>query len=136
MSDPRSVASNCWFSAVIFAIFGFGSFVGLPFGFPVIDSATGNLIALPTTLMWLIRSGAVLFAICALLSMKNPGAGELAQGVIGSIIGVGMIAIGVWDVASPWSSGLHPVLLFLLGIWNAWGVLSLVRRGGASAGST
>lgn len=117
------------FSAAIFGFFGFMT------SFPEIDTATGDLIPLVVTLKWTLRASAIAFALCAGIAMSNRFSGNLAYSLIG-LLSAGMLAIvGVWDLTSPFHTGISPILLFIFAAWNGFSSYAGLREVMAVAGA-
>lgn len=115
-------------SAGIFAYFGF------MLAFPEIDPATGSMIPLVVTLKWTLRVTAIGFALAALLTMSAPRPGNILYAAVGLVSALMFLVVAVWDLASPFGSGVHWMLLVLFAAWNGFGSWSGLRESfGATA---
>ena len=104
-------------SAAIFGYFGFMTV------FPELD-ADGDPIPLVVTLKWTLRMSAIAFLATGLLVLAKPLPANLLFGGLGLVSAVMLAIIGVWDLASPFASGIPPVLLFIFAVWNGLSSLS------------
>ncbi len=106
------------------AIFGFFGFM-LPF--PELDTKTGSLIPLVITLKWTLRAAAIGFLLSAVITMANTFAGNLLYALVGIVSAAMFVGIAVWDLGSPWHSGVHPFLLFVFAAWNGYSSFAGLR---------
>ncbi len=108
-------------SAAIFGYFGF------MLAFPELDTKTGSLIRLVITLKWTLRAAAIGFLLAAVITMANTFAGNLLYALVGIVSAAMFVGIAVWDLGSPWHSGVHPFLLFVFAAWNGYSSFAGLR---------
>jgi hypothetical protein len=103
------------FSAAVFGFFGF------MMSFPEIDVQTGKTIPLVITLKWTLRVAAIAFFAAAIVSMIAISPGNLLFSFIGLCSAVMFVVIAIWDLSSPFHSGVHPFILLIFAAWNGYG---------------
>ncbi len=108
-------------SAAIFGYFGF------MLAFPELDTKTGSLIPLVITLKWTLRAAAIGFLLAAVITMANTFAGNLLYALVGIVSAAMFVGIAVWDLGSPWHSGVPPFLLFVFAAWNGYSSFAGLR---------
>lgn len=102
------------FSAAVFGFFGF------MMAFPEIDVQTGKTIPLVVTLKWTLRAAAIAFFAAAIISMGAITPGNLLFSFVGLCSALMFLVIAIWDLNSPFESGVHPFILFVFAAWNGY----------------
>jgi hypothetical protein len=102
-------------SAAIFGYFGF--FTGL-----TAQTAAGNTVFFFALLLWTLRVTAIAFVVSAALTAVQPLAGNLIYSVFGILSAVGLVVVGVMDLAdAQHAAAIPPLLAFLFAAWNGYG---------------
>ena len=114
--DPRSEIFFMIISAVIFGYFGFAT------AWPQYTAAQPpQLIPMVVVLKWTLRAGAAAFALSALLAVLGSILGAMLYSIAGLITAGLFLVVAVWDVTSPFNSGIHWILLVIFALWNGFG---------------
>lgn len=109
-------------SAAIFGYYGF--FAGL-----ATIGRDGEPVALWIAFVWALRGAAVLFALSAAVALAKARVGLLVYGASGVVATGGLLAVFVWDLASPDGVAIHPAILLILIVWNGYGSLTSFLSG-------
>ena len=113
-------------SALIFGYYGF--IAGLS-----THGANGEPIALWIAFLWVLRAATILYVICTVLAWRRRPGAELAYGLCGLGATAGLAVIFVWDLISPDSTAVLPLLMAVLLVWNAYSSIGTMREGLARA---
>ncbi len=84
-----------------------------------------QLIMMIAILMWSMRIGAIAFGLAFVLSLLKSEFGRLLNLITGLGVSVVFAMVAIWDFTSPFFSGVPPLLLMILAVWN--GYLSVVE---------
>jgi hypothetical protein len=109
-------------SAVVFGYYGF--IAGLD-----THGSDGNPVALWIAFVWVLRIATLLYLGCLVLAVRARPNSELAYGLASAFATAGLAAIFCWDLASPDSTVMHPLLLLVLIVWNGYCAGSAIRNG-------
>lgn len=110
-------------NAGILAYFGWSSNWGHRY---TIDNPP-QLIVMIAVLMWTVRIGAIVFGLAFILSLLKLPAGRLVNLVGGAAVSVIFGVVGIWDFMSPYFSGVPPILLIVLAVWNGYVTIVEIR---------
>jgi|LauGreDrversion4_2_1035121.scaffolds.fasta_scaffold1171588_2 hypothetical protein len=107
-------------SALLFAYYGFVA--GL-----ATHGSAGEPIALWIAFVWVLRIGAIIFAIStALAFLRNPKT-DLLYGAGGLFATAALAGVFVWDLVDPNSLAVSPVILLILIVWNGYASIQTLR---------
>jgi hypothetical protein len=102
-------------SAAIFAYFGFYQ------SFSPINSA-GAVVPMWAILLWTLRIGAIAFAVSGVLTILTPLAGNALYALASLLTAIGLLTVGVMDLAdAQYGAPIPPLLAFIFAAWNGYG---------------
>lgn len=123
LDDRRPDALGPMLSAAIFGYFGF--FTGLSS-----DDGAGNIVPLYITTVWVLRIGAVLFAVAAMFALSGMREAGLFAGVAGAIATLGLAAVTAWSMIDPQHDiAVNHLIMIICIVWNAYSSFVSIRAG-------
>jgi hypothetical protein len=119
-------------SAAIFAYFGWRSWAHQY----NIATTPATIIPMVVVLKWTLRGGAIAFVIAALLTWGRSMLGMLVYALAGLVTSILFVIVAIWDWNnSQFVSGVPPILLLILALWNGYGSWLGLREVFAATGT-
>jgi hypothetical protein len=129
---PEALASPAvmLISAALFAYFGVGGHLGLPWApqFVYTSAVTGRIVPFVPLLDWTLKASAAGFLAAALVAIARPVAGNVLYGLVGLVGALALVAVVVLDhLDAQHTTGIPSLLLLLFAAWNGFGSWSGLR---------
>lgn len=109
------------------ALFGYIGF-GFQWAHRYTNETPPQLLIMVAALMWSLRGGCIAFALAGALALAGQASALVLYAVAGLASAVIFAAVALWEIATPYYSGVPWFILLVFAVWNGYSSMLGLRE--------